>query len=414
MNLPYNIIKSSDLVVLKTLVKRCVKPNNTCQSVLITHVMPTAMPYIKLVNEIYPVALVIAIPYSADKETLQSLEASGISTFLPTSVEEAFLQAGPLVEDILKKNSTPLVVQEVGGYLAGYTEQLSNYPHFKGIVEDTNNGQWRYENAGQHKVPVVSMALSPIKDIEDTVIGDSVVYSTERIFREEFHAVIQGVRAGVIGYGKIGTSTSIALKGRESSVAIYDIDPCKCIQARFEGLRISPLAQLLSESELIIGCTGKTSIREENIQHIRDHSILVSGSAKNEEFDLVAFEKYCVREEISPIVWRYTQPDGRCFYLLNRGTPVNFRDRSILGYILDMIYSELFLCMGFIANDRASIGLQQSSSIIHNEVAKTWLKIYESGFSNDGTDNIWSFPESLSRALTQTFHLQTSMCTDRI
>lgn len=407
MTVPYNITKSSDLKVLETLVKRCKKPKKRCQSVLITHVMPTAEPYIRLVNEIYPVALVIAIPYSADKETLQSLEASGIRTFLPSNVEEAFLQAGPHVENILKNSSTPLLVQEVGGYLAGYTKKLSNYPHFKGIVEDTNNGHWRYENAGKHTTPVVSMALSPIKDIEDTVIGDSVVYSTERIFREEFHAVIQGVRAGVIGYGKIGTSTSIALKGRESTVVIYDIDPCKCIRARFEGMRISPLTQLLSESELIIGCTGKTSVREEDIQHIRNNAILVSGSAKNEEFDLVAFDKHCSREEVSPVVWRYTQPDGHCFYVLNQGTPVNFRDRSILGYILDMIYSELFLCMGLIANDHVPHGLQHSPAIIHTDVAKTWLEIYESNFSTDDDDKVWKFPESLRRALTHTFHLQT-------
>lgn len=407
MNIPYNITKSSALKVLETLVKRCKKPDDLHQSVLITHVMPTAEPYIRLVNKIYPVSLVIAIPYSADRATLESLEASGIKTYLPSSVEEAFLQAGPRVEEILKMNSTPLVVQEVGGYLAGYTEKLSNYPHFKGIVEDTNNGHWRYENAGKHITPVVSMALSPIKDIEDTVIGDSVVYSTERIFREEFHAVIQGTRAGVIGYGKIGTSTSIALKGRESTVAVYDIDPCKCIRARFEGLRISPLAQLLSKSELIIGCTGKTSVREEDIQHIRNNAILVSGSAKNEEFDLTAFDRCCSREEVSPVVWRYTQPDGRCFYVLNQGTPVNFRDRSILGYILDMIYSELFLCMGLLANDRVAHGLQHSPAIIHTEVAKTWLEIYESSFSTDDSDKVWTFPDSLGRALTHTFHLQT-------
>jgi adenosylhomocysteinase len=363
--------------------------------------------YIRLVNAVYPVALVIAIPYSADQKTLESLENSGIRTFLPANVEKAFLEAGSRVEEVLKSTSTPIIVQEVGGYLAGYTDKLASYPHFKGIVEDTNTGHWHYENAGEHKIPVVSMAQSPIKDIEDTVIGDSVVYSTERIFREEFHAVIQGVRSGVIGYGKIGTSTSIALKGRESPVSIYDIDPCKCIRARFEGLRISPLAQLLSESELIIGCTGKTSVREEDIPHIRDHAILVSGSAKNEEFDLDAFDKVCSREELSGVVWRYKQPDGRCFYVLNQGTPVNFRDRSILGYILDMIYSELFLCMELIANGNLSKGLQHSPAIIHTEVAKTWLEIYESAFSKDDNEKLWKFPESLSRALTHTFLLQT-------
>jgi len=401
----FNITKSSDLKVLETLVSQT-DPFTTHRCVLITHVMPTAEPYIRLVNKVFEVALVIAIPYSADKETLESLEQSGIRTFLPSSVDEAFIQSGPHVEELLKISHDPLIVQEVGGYLAGYTNRLKQYPHFKGIVEDTNNGHWRYENAGKHDVPVVSMALSPIKDIEDTVIGDSVVYSTERIFREEFNAVLQGARSGVIGYGKIGTSTSIALKGRESTVTVYDVDPAKCIRARFEGLRVSPLSQLLSESEVIIGCTGKTSVRERDIPMIRDKAVLVSGSAKNEEFDLVAFDKCCQKEEISSVVWKYTRPDGGCFYLLNKGTPVNFRDRSVLGYILDMIYSELFLCMKLVADEKLNNGLQLSPGKIHNEVAKNWLKIYEPNFSSDCEDKVWSFDEDKPLDLTQTFLLQ--------
>jgi len=411
MNTPYNITKSNELKVLE----RLVASSHDCPSincVLITHVLPTSAPYIQLVNEVFNVVLVIAIPYSADKDTLKSLEISGIRTFLPSSVEEAFLRSGPLVEEILKSSSEPLIVQEVGGYLAGYTSKLASYDHFKGIVEDTNNGHWRYQSAGEHDIPVVSMALSPIKDIEDTVIGDSVVYSTERIFREEFHAILQGVRSGVIGYGKIGTSTSIALKGRESSVTVYDIDPAKCIRARFEGLKIAPLSQLLSESELIIGCTGKTSVKEEEIPFIKDNAILVSGSAKNEEFDLKAFDRCCKKEVISSIIWRYIRQDGSCFYVLNQGTPINFRDRSILGYILDMIYSELFLCMKLIVQEKLRPGLQHSPGKIHNEVAKTWLHIYEPNFTSNNFDRIWSYDVKKSADVTDTFLLQMQvLCT---
>ena len=405
MKIPYNITKSNELKVLERLVEYsddC--PSTNC--VLITHVLPTSAPYIQLVNKVFKVVLVIAIPYSADKETLKSLEMSGIQTFLPSSVEEAFVKSGPLVEEILKCSSEPLIVQEVGGYLAGYTSKLAKYAHFKGIVEDTNNGHWRYQSAGEHDIPVVSMALSPIKDIEDTVIGDSVVYSTERIFREEFNAILQGVRSGVIGYGKIGTSTSIALKGRESSVTVYDIDPAKCIRARFEGLRIAPLSQLLSESELIIGCTGKTSVKEEEIPFIKDNAILVSGSAKNEEFDLKAFERCCKKEVVNSVIWRYTKKDDSCFYVLNQGTPVNFRDRSILGYILDMIYSELFLCMKLIIQEKLQSGLQHSPAKIHNEVAKTWLHIYEPNFTANSFDKIWNYGAKKSADVTDTFLLQ--------
>lgn len=380
---------------------------NSIQSVLITHVLPTSEQYIKLVNEIFPISLVIAIPYSADMDTLNRLNSKGIKTFIPKSIDEAFLRSGPLVEEILKESTTPLVVQEVGGYLAGYTKRLAGYSHFLGIVEDTNNGHWRYERAGSHEVPILSMAQSPIKDIEDTVIGDGVVYSTERIFREEFHSIIQGMKCGVIGYGKIGTSTSIALKGREASVTVYDIDPAKCIRAKFEGHEIMSLQQILKHSDLIIGCTGKTSILAKDVSSIKNHAILVSASAKNEEFDLDAFETLCKKEVINDVVWKYTQKDGRYFYLLNQGTPVNFRDRSILGSILDLIYSELFLCMCYVAFKNPGKGLQHSPSEIHNAVAKTWLQINIPEMSLDTEDKVWEFSSFSIENITKTFLLQT-------
>ncbi|MBY0529421.1 MAG: hypothetical protein K2P51_04440 [Rhabdochlamydiaceae bacterium] len=370
--------------------------------------LTTAESYIRSIHEAFEVVLVIAIPYSADLNTIRSLEESNIPVYLPKSIDEAFLCAGKKVLEILQSDETPLLVQEVGGYLAGCTEELCRYSHFLGIVEDTNNGHWRYQMAGEHQIPVLSMAQSPIKDIEDTVIGDSVVYSTERIFREEFNGILQGITSGVIGYGKIGTSTATAMKGRESSVTVYDIDPAKCIRARMEGHRIAPLQKILSESDLIIGCTGKTSVRAEELQYIRDQAVLVSASAKNEEFDLHAFEEECEREEISKVVWRYKQKDGRCFYLLNQGTPVNFRDRSVLGSILDMIYSELFLCMHLLAQGTTAPGLQHSPSSIHTEVAQSWLEVYEPAFTNASEDKVWRYPNCLSTALTRTFFLQTS------
>jgi adenosylhomocysteinase len=231
---------------------------SSCHSIIITHVLPTAEKFIETVNKVFPISLVIAIPYSSDPASIANLRKKGLSIYIPSSSEDVFLKAGPLVEEVLRKERCPLLVQEVGGYLAGYTSILARYENFLGIVEDTNNGHWRYVNAGSHDLPIVSMALSPIKDIEDTVIGDAVIYSLERLYREEFHSILQGTRAGIIGYGKIGVSTAIALKGRESNVSIYDIDPTKCIRAQFEGYRPLPLHKLLEESELVVGCSGLT------------------------------------------------------------------------------------------------------------------------------------------------------------
>ncbi len=82
---------------------------------------------------------------------------------MPESVDDAFKASGPLVEQIFRDNDTPLVAQEIGGYLAGYTKELARYSHFKGIVEDTNNGHWRYHAAGSHPCPVCQWRKDRLK-----------------------------------------------------------------------------------------------------------------------------------------------------------------------------------------------------------------------------------------------------------
>ena len=98
---------------------------SSCRSIIITHVLPTAENFIESVHKIFPIALVIAIPYSSDPTSIEKLRKKGVTeVYLPSSTEEAFLKAGPLVEEALQKEKSPLLVQEVGGYLAGYRPSL--------------------------------------------------------------------------------------------------------------------------------------------------------------------------------------------------------------------------------------------------------------------------------------------------
>ena len=148
---------------------------------------------------------------------------------------------GDTLQRLLGRSSAPLVAQEVGGYLASFSGELARYPHFVGVVEDTNHGHWRYEVTVPRAFPVLSIARSPLEDIEDTLIGDAVAFSLERILRENFCAVIQGCHVGVLGYGKIGTSTAIAMRGRESAVSVYDLSPIRTIRGAAHPARARAL-----------------------------------------------------------------------------------------------------------------------------------------------------------------------------
>lgn len=369
------------------------------RSILITHVLDTAVAYVEAVNTVFPVVKVIAIPYSASPTAIQILKEKGFDVVLPTSIPDIFIEAEKQVIDTLIQSEEPLIVQEVGGYLAHASVRLSSFKHFLGVVEDTNNGHWLYERTGPHPIPVLSMAQSPLKAVEDSLIGDAVLFSIERVLREDFAAICQGLRCAVIGFGKIGRSTATALKGREAIVSIYDINPAKNMSAKVEGFFPIPLHNLLPKSDIIIGCTGQTSIRLVDIPFIKDGAILVSASSKAIEFAIEDFEKECVVEKFSDLVWRFTQKNEKQFYVLLGGTPINFRDGSILGTILDMIYCELFLCMREIATKQAPIGLSKSPPAIQDEVSKAWLKVHSEEFISSLDDKVWAYPESLKLGL---------------
>lgn len=376
-----------------------VPPKDRARSILITHVLDTAVAYVEAIHSVFPVSRVVAIPYSASPTAVQALRTKGFTVIVPSSIPDTFAESERQVTEALREAATPLLVQEVGGYLAKASAKLAAFPHFLGVVEDTNNGHWLYESAGPHPIPVLSMAQSPLKAVEDSIIGDAVLFSVERILREEFAAICQGLRSTVIGFGKIGRSTAVALKGREAVVSIYDINPAKDMSAKVEGFYPRPLHDVLPESDLIVGCTGQTSIRLVDMPFIKDGAVLASASSKAVEFAVADFQRACTVEKYSDVVWKFTQPNKRRFFMLHQGTPVNFRDGSILGTILDMIYCELFVCMREIAAKRAPIGLSKSPGPIQDEVAKAWLRAHSDDFPKANDDKIWDYPESLKLGL---------------
>jgi adenosylhomocysteinase len=384
------LIYSSSLLALKVLVGNS-NIRQPARCAIITHLLPTAIEYIEEINGVIPVEVIVGIPYSADELPISVLKEKGYEVIIPETVKDTFELAQQATLAALENNTVPLIVQEVGGYLSSITKKLSSYKHFLGIVEDTNNGHWLYEETSPHQVPILSIAQSPLKQIEDSVIGDAVIYSIEKVLREKFYAMLQGARTGVIGFGNIGTSCAIALKGRESTVSVYDINPEKNMRAKMGGFFPLPLDSLLATSEVIIGATGRTSITAKDMDNIKDGAILVSASSKDVEFTIHDFRKLCMVEEVNDATDRFVAPSGKHFFLLNKGFPINFRDKSIIGTLVDMIYSELFLCMKEVIEGKIQPDIHHSGEHIQLEVSKYWMRSHSEIFRTATSDKMWNF-----------------------
>jgi adenosylhomocysteinase len=335
----------------------------------VTHLLETADPYICCLSSIFNVHLV-GIPYSTNASQVAKLRAAGYQITVP----EDLSQIGPLAVELIGKLAArrPVVVQEIGGYLALHAPTLSRIPNFLGIVEDTNNGHWRYAaSAHALQFPVLSIARSPIKAIEDAQIGPAVVFSVERLLREHFGRVMKGLNVLILGYGKIGSSTAAALRRREANVSIFDTDPVKMLAAHMEGYGVGPQDRLLRDASLVIGASGHCSIDKSALHCIRNGAILASASSRQVEFDMESLKQYYTGEIQSSTVVRY-YARGQFFYVLSDGFPVNFGDQSIIGDALDAVYAELFLCIREIAERRVAPGLADSGPELHREIGETW------------------------------------------
>jgi len=396
---------TGQLKVLRELVSETTNADQT-HSIILQHILPTTVEFIDQVNMVYPVDLVIAIVYSADAKTVELLKSKGYKVFVPPSIDYMLNSLWKDVAALLQKTAHPIVLQEVGGYFAEWTGQLAEYSAFKGCVEDTKNGLWRYQAAAAKKplgVPVLSMADSALKRVEDSLIGDACVYSLEKVMRSQLASIIDGLRCGVVGWGNIGKSAAAAFKGRNAIVGIYDINPVVNMLAFGRGFYPLPLSQLLSESDIIMGCSGRRSIRVADLNDIKDGAILCSASSKNIEFDLDGFAQLCEITDVTPTlgsacpIEKYVVRDtGKSFFILDHGTPIDFLDMPLQGAILDCTCSELFVCMCELASHRRQPGIIELTDDLQVVVAKKWLRLQAESFSVPAAskDKTFYFPES--------------------
>lgn len=405
LNIESGIDIRGHLKVLRSLTKQTQNKDGT-HCVLLQHIIPTTIEYIDRVNSVYPVDLVIAIVYSTDLDTVDRLRNKGYNVHLPADIDDMLNNSWKLIVDILENSTHPLMVQEVGGYFANWTAELGKYKHFKGCVEDTNNGLWRYQAAENLAVPVISMADTPLKQVEDALIGDACVYSLEKVMRTQMASIIQGLRVGVVGWGRIGKACAEAFRGRSAIVSVYDINPVVNMFAYAQGYYPMPLKEMLNVVDIVMGCSGRRSIRVADLHDIRHGSILCSASSKDIEFDLKGFEKLCDIEDLTEetqrlesrcAIRKYTVRETRkSFYVLKRGTPIDFLDMPLQGAVLDCTCSQLFVCMRELATNRHDPGIVRLTENLQVEVAKEWLRIHSGTFVDEGdqSDKTFFYPES--------------------
>src|SRR5699024_3630696 len=85
---------------------------------------------------------------------------------------------------------------------------------------------------------------------------------------------ITGLKVGIVGLGKSGGMVADALKFFGAEIAYFSRS--EKVEAKEKGFRFLPLADLLSQSEVVITCLNRNTVllHEKEFEHLGDGKIL--------------------------------------------------------------------------------------------------------------------------------------------
>lgn len=346
------------------------------QFIVLTHILEDRPELLSAISSLGKIALVIGIPYSIHTKTKDALETEFT---IATPTLEQLYDKNFLIDLIstYAQNDTPVIILEIGGYFSKILPELHGMLGSKllGIIEDTEAGHREYAKIKDDlPCPVISVARSELKETEDFLVGASCLYSTEKLLRG-CGLPIEGKRALVLGFGKIGRGMAHSLLRHHCPVSVYDISPIRRISALSEGFHTPSRENAFAEAEIIYGTTAAFSIKGEDFNLIKPGALLVSCSSKDIEFDLVYLDAHFEVKQITDGLLYYKN-DITEFYLAAEGKPINFLDGAVIGPILALVQAEIILAIKQLYSLESQKGLFETNDETRTSLADKWLQVF--------------------------------------
>ncbi|MBC3988970.1 adenosylhomocysteinase [Streptomyces sp. AC563] len=349
--------------------------NERPSSFLITHLLPERPSFVEAVGKCSNLRAVLPKPKSIDASARRSVEKVASCDAL---TRELFGDDDTALDYIESRApGEAVVLLDVGGYFAPSLDALcSRYSgRILGVVEDTENGHKRYAGRGKLPCPVVSVARSPLKDPEDFLVGQSVVFSTEALMRSRGD-ILHGRPALVIGFGKLGSSIARLLHAKGVQVTVHDVDPVRQAQALSQGFTVArDRDAALRGAGLVLCATGALSLRGEDFSSLRNGAYVATVTSSEDELDLDTLPGVYQRTPNGEHVTRYATT-GHYFYLLNGGNAVNFLHGASVGPFIFLVQAEILAGIRMLAHGDLGHGIHEVDIADRETIAATWLNYF--------------------------------------
>lgn len=330
----------------------------------VLHILPDAIPFLYALKKVSEVPFVIPKPKSINKTIEGSIEVE-MKYFSRSDVDsERFYE-------IIPKQKTAFI--DIGGYFSNAVQGIVSVQgdNFYGIVEDTENGLQKYLQ-NDIEFPLLSVARSPLKENEDYMVGRAIGYSIERILREH-NILLNGLRFGVVGYGKIGRSVAKTAKDNQSFVFVSDTDSVRLTHAYSHGFRATDNDGLISSSDVLCIAAGKLALGDSNFQNIKNGCWIFSVTSSDDSIDIEWLENNYGKTRISEHVYKYHK-DDHYFYLVNEGNTINFIHGTTVGDFILLVQAELLVSANKLLSNPHKGGLQELGKEERSVICNLWLE----------------------------------------
>eukprot|EP00172_Hildenbrandia_rubra_P003928 Plantae.Rhodophyta-Hildenbrandia_rubra.ctg7000.p1 GENE.Plantae.Rhodophyta-Hildenbrandia_rubra.ctg7000~~Plantae.Rhodophyta-Hildenbrandia_rubra.ctg7000.p1 ORF type:complete len:513 (+),score=112.41 Plantae.Rhodophyta-Hildenbrandia_rubra.ctg7000:64-1539(+) len=196
-----------------------------------------------------------------------------------------------------------------------------------GVSEETTTGVHRLiqrAREGSLLFPAMNVNDCVTKSKFDNVYGcrhslpDGLMRATD--------VMLAGKTAVVCGYGDVGKGCAQALKNAGTRTMIAEIDPICALQACMEGFQVIPLADVISEVDIVITATGnKDIVMASDMEKMKNNAIIANIGHFDNEIDMAGLAKVkgVKRHEIKPQVHRWVFADGHGIVVLAEGRLMN-------------------------------------------------------------------------------------------
>jgi adenosylhomocysteinase len=356
--------------------------------VAITHLLPGQVDFLDALDTVSRLVAVLPKPKSADPRTRAAVRKRFTLDELDRSRFADPEHLLSYVESRLAGRRAVLV--DIGGYFAPALEQVCARfsGQIVGVVEDTENGQRRFQDLPRLPCPVYSVARSPLKEPEDRLVGEAIVFSVETLLRR-LGEVLPGRRGCVLGFGKIGSGIAAALRARHVSVSVLDTDPVRQAQALARGYATAALYTALGSSDLVFSATGSRALDLTHLALLRPGAFLAAATSRDDEFafdvaDLSARTMAgFARQEVLPGIARYTR-DGHSWHLLGNGNAVNFLHSSAIGPAIHLIKAEIIAAVALLGSAEHAPGLHEVPADLRARIAEQWVRAFHPSAASAG------------------------------